>query len=341
MTGKFKTALFCALFAVTGSVHAIDPIPEEEGWSGFVVLGLGGIRAETNTIEGIDSAGLEIGDAEIDSLDDSPDSNSELLPQLNLNVKYTFATQTQVFIGNSLEDIVELDTVSTFGVRQQFSDRSILEVAVVASPSFSPVQVWADPYVTGQKRESTDRISKGIRLEYDRILGSGFGVQLTSRDTEIGDELSGTTQTGLSSAQLALLDREGTTEQIAGHYRFKPVGKNLFEVRLSSSSDDIDGDAMSGDATEVSLTHAHLMDRYIFATTAFINSKEYDARHPVFEKTRDDDTLGLAFFVFDKGLFDSKDWWGQASFVWVEQDSNIDFYDQSATIVTLGAQRNF
>ena len=341
MTGKYKIALFGALLALTGSAHAIDPIPEQEGWSGFLRLGLGGMRAETNLVEGIDRYGIEIGDSRIDSLDDSPDSESLAMPQVNLNVKYTFATQTQLFVGNDLEDIVELDTVSIFGVRQQFSDRSILEVAVVASPSFSPVQVWADPYVTGEKRKSTDRTSTGLRLEYDKILGSGFGVQYTQRETEIDDELSGTTQLGLSNAEVARLDREGTTERIAAYYSFKPMGRNLFQVQLASSSDDIDGKAMSGDGTEIRVTHAHLADRYLFATSAFVISKEYDARNPVFDKKRDDDTLGLAFFVIDKQLFDSKDWWGQASFVWVEQDSNIDFYDQASTIVILGVQRNF
>lgn len=341
MKAKLKIALLGALVAVAGSAQAIDPIPEQEGWSGFVRLGLGALSAETNLVEGIDRYGIEIGNSKIDSLDDSPDSESLALPQANLNLKYTFATQTQLFVGNDLEDIVQLDTVSIFGVRQQFSDRSILEVAAVASPTFSPVQVWEDPYVTGANRKSTDRTSKGLRLEYDKILGSGFGVQFTRRETEIDKELSGTTQLGLSSADAALLDREGTTERVAGYYRFKPVGRNLFEVQLASSSDDIDGEAMSGDATEVHFTHVRLGDRYTIATNLFVISKEYDARNPVFNRTRDEDTLGLAFFVIDKQLFDSKDWWGYASFVWVEQDSNIDFYDQTSTIAIVGAQRNF
>jgi len=38
---------------------------------------------------------------------------------------------------------------------------------------------------------------------------------------------------------------------------------------------------------------------------------------------------------------DSKDWWGQASVIYIEQDSNIDFYDSSAAAVILGVQRNF
>jgi len=341
MVRYLQVLLLPVFITLTGTAYAIDPIPEEAGWSGLLRLGAGGLQAKTNMVSGVDRYGIEIGNSKLDSLNDSPDSESMFIPQLNLNLKYTFSTQTQLFTGNSLEDIVQLDTVSIFGVRQQFSDRSILEVSAVASPSFGPTQVWADPYVVGEKRKDTDRTSNGLRLEYDKILGSGFGLRYTHRETEIDKERSGTTQLGLSAADAALLDREGTTEQILGSYRFKPVGRNVYDLRLGLSADDIDGEAMSGDATEVNFTYAYLGDRYTMAVNAFIISKEYDASNPVFDKTRDDDTLGVAFFIFDKQMFDNKDWWGQASVVWVEQDSNIDFYDQSSAALVLGVQRNF
>jgi len=304
-------------------------------------MGVGGFQAETNMVSGIDKYSIEIGDAKIDSLDDSADSKSTPVPQVNLNLKYTFSTQTQLFVGNSLEDIVQLDLVSIFGARQQFSDRSILEVSAVKSPSFGPVQVWEDPYVVGEDREETDRESRGFRLEYDKILGTGFGLRFTQRETEIDDELSGTTQLGLSDEQAALLDREGDTTSVAVNYAFKPVGRNRFSLRVGSSDDDRDGEAMAGDSNQVQLTYLYLGDRFITAINGAYLTKDYDARNPVFGKTREDDGYSLAFVFFDKGLFDSKDWWGQASIIYIEQDSNIDFYDSSAAAVILGVQRNF
>ena len=328
------------LVAITGSAFAIEAIPQETGWSGYLRIGAGVLQAETNMVSGIDKYSIEVGDARIDSLDDGPDSRSEPVPQLNLNLKYTFSTQTQAFIGSNLEDIVQLDMITVFGVRQQFSDRSILELSAVSSPPYG-IETWEDPYVVGEDRKKTDRSNFGFRLEYDKILGTGFGVQYTQRETEIDDERSGTTQLGLSSEQAALLNREGDTTSLLLNYTFRPVNRSLYSVRVGVSDDDRDGDAMSGDSNRVQLTHVYLGDRYITAVNVSLFSKEYDARNPVFDKTRDDDGFGLAFFVFDKGLFDSKDWWGQASVVYVEQDSNIDFYDQSSTALILGAQRNF
>ena len=339
---RFQSILLLPVFAViAGSANAIEAIPEEEGWSGHLRLGAGGFQSETNMVAGIDRYGIETGNAKIDSLGDSPESQSTPVPQVNLNLKYTFETRTQLFIGNSLEDIVQMDLVSIFGVRQQFSDRSIVEVSVVKSPSFGPVQVWEDPYVVGEDREETDRSSFGLRLEYDKILGSGFGVRFTQRETEIDDELSGTTQLGLSEAEAALLDREGDTTSVSVRYQFKPVDRNVFSLRLGTSDDDRDGDAMASDSNQLQLTWVHLGDRFITALNGALLTMDYDARNPVFGKTREDDGYGLALLLFDKGLFDGKDWWGTATLMYIEQDSNIDFYDQSSSSVIVGVQRNF
>jgi len=338
MIASFRITCFSALIAAVGSAQAINPIPGQPGWSGFVTLGVNSMDVETNTISGIDRFGIDVGKSRIDSLDDEPESESLVMPQLNLSIEYTFEGHTQLFFGNSMEDVVQLDTAAVAGVRQQLEDNSILEFSLVSTPLLSPVQVWEDPYVTGRKREETDRTSRGWRLEYDKILGSGFGVQYTSRETELDDEISGTTQLGLSSAQADLLRREGDVNRLVGYYRFKPVGRNLFELRIGQRTSDLDGDAMSGDQDEFQLTWAHLGERFVVTTSVFLWQMEYDKTNPVFGKTRDDDTTGIALFVFDKQLFNDKHWWGQASFVTVEQDSNIDFYSSSSTVIGLGAQ---
>ncbi|UCH53735.1 MAG: DUF2860 family protein [Pseudomonadota bacterium] len=336
-----QAVLLLAFAALANTANAIDPIPTEPGWSGFVNLGVGALKAETNMVAGIDRYGLEIGDETVSSLSNAPDSKSTGIPQLNLNVNYTFASQTQVFLGNSLEDIVTLDTASVIGVRQQFADKSILALSAVSTPLISPVQVWEDPYVVGVARTKTDRTSRGGRIEYDKILGSGFGVQVTRRTTEIDSELSGTTQLGLAPAQAQLLNRNGDVKRLVAYYRFPRVDRNEFELRLGRRTEDLDGEAMSGDQNEIQLTYAYLGNRFLAGGTVFYWKEDYDAVNPVFNKTREDKTLGLALFLFDTKLFNSKTWWGQASAVWVNQDSNIDFYDASSLIVTVGVQYRF
>lgn len=341
MMSKLQITLIPVLFAITGLAHAIDPIPAETGWSGFVNVGVGVLEAKTNMVAGIDRYNISISKDTISSLSNEPESETLGLPQLNLNIKYTYASQTQLFLGNSMEDIVTLDTASVLGVRQQFRDKSILAFSFVSTPLLAPVQVWADPYVVGTPRKETDRTSRGGRLEYDKILGTGFGVQYTKRTTEIDDELSGTTQLGLSTAQAQQLKRTGDVSLIAGYYRFPLIGRNAVEVQLGRKTSDLDGEAMSGDENQIQATYAYLGERFLFAGSAFYWKMKYDAVNPVFNVTRDDNTTGLALFLYDKKLFDSNKWWGQASAVMVEQDSNINFYKASSRILNLGVQYRF
>jgi len=334
-----RGGLLLALIVVSGKASAIQPIPDVAGWSGFVTLGVGAASVKSNMVAGIDRFGAEFGDATINSLSAKPDSNTAAIPQLNVNINYTFSSRTQLFLGDSLEDVVQFDSASILGVRQQFADRSIIELSLVATPL--PVQVWQDPYVVGVARQETDRTSMGPRIEYFGILGSGFGVRYTQRSIKIDDERSGTTQLGLSPAQAALLNREGDAKQVQLMYRFPRSGRNAFEVRLGRTKDDLDGQAMSGDRNEVQLTHVYLGERFTLASNLLLAKQDYDAVNPVFGTTREDDTWGLGFVVFDNRIFNSKNWVGQATLAYSNQDSNIDFYNASTAIIMLGAQYRF
>jgi len=300
------------------------------------------MEIKSNMISGIDAFSVSLGDSTINSINDSAESKSLALPSFSLNLKYTFSTQTQVFIGNSLENILQFDTATVAGVKQQFSDKSILEFSFISSPLVTPVQVWADPYVQGVARTETDRTSKGFRLEYAKILGSGFGLKYSNRTTEIDNELSGTVQAGLTTAQAQLLDREGDSKTIAAYYRFKPIrGRHVFELALSQQTDDLDGAAMSGDEQRFSMTYAYIGERFIIASNILVSNMEYDAVHPIYGVTREDDTLGIGLVVFDNKIFGSKNWIGQATAVWYDLDSNIEFYDSFARLFSVGVKYQF
>lgn len=333
--------LLCVgMLVACGSAGAIEPIPETAGWSGFVTIGGGIADVKTNMVAGIDAYGIDLGEPKISSLSDDPDSRSIGLPQLNLNINYTFASRTQLFLGNSLEDVLQFDTATTLGARQQFADESIVEVALVSSPALSPVQVWQDPYVVGENRKETDRTSRGLAIEYDRILGTGFGIRYTQRSIDIDKERSGA-WLGLPADDAKLLDRDGDTKRLLLHYRFPAIGRNRFEIRLGRLSEDLDGKAMSGDQNELHVTHAYLGERFVMATNLYLSQETFDARNPVFDKKRRDDSWGVGFVLLDRQIFHSQHWWGQATLAWFEQDSNVNFYDAGSAMAMLGAQYRF
>ena len=92
-----------------GQAYAIEPIPEESGFSGFLSIGGGYSRVKSNMIAG--NTFGDVGHRSVDSLTDSPDSSSAGSFQFNYDLRYTFAsTRTQLFLGTDLKDLIRFDS---------------------------------------------------------------------------------------------------------------------------------------------------------------------------------------------------------------------------------------
>lgn len=336
----YFTALLLTL--TTFNANAVEPLPPKPGWSGLFSLGAGYASTKTNMLAGIKLFSFEPSDPIISSLNEEPNRNSQFIPQVNLNIKYTFPTQSQIFFGNSVEDILTFDTAAILGFRQQFKDKSRLEVSIVSTPILIPIQTWADPYVVNEHRKRVDQISRGLRLEYFNLLNSGFGIQLTARRREIDEELSGQTQLTLTPAQEQLLDREGDVLNLALYYRSKPIKKKyLFEIKLNGRNDDYDGKAMAGDVYGLQFTYGYIGTRFTTALNLFARTKDFDEINPIYNVTREDDLYGIGLALIDKKLIRHKNWFTQIIIAWFDLDSNIDFYKTETTLISLSAQFRF
>ena len=149
---KSLLVLSVGIWATTA--YAIEPIPEESGFSGFLNLGAVYLDVESNTIAGNDL--VDVGKERIDSVFDSPDSESDVIPAINGEIAYTFAsTRTQAYFGNSLEDYLRFDFSTLLGVRQELPDSSIVAASFVFSGI--PTEVWEDPYVANRDRDEIGR----------------------------------------------------------------------------------------------------------------------------------------------------------------------------------------
>jgi hypothetical protein len=71
---KSLLVLSVGIWATTA--YAIEPIPEKSGFSGFLNLGVIYLDVESNMIAGNDL--VDLGKERIDSIFDSPDSESEI-----------------------------------------------------------------------------------------------------------------------------------------------------------------------------------------------------------------------------------------------------------------------
>lgn len=340
MFNKVSLTLCSACFlSLPNLAYGLEPIPNEDGFTGYINLGVGVINAESNVISG--NSSVDIGNKTISSLNKAAKSESDTMPVFNGEIAYTFSdARTQIFLGNQFEDFIEFDLTAQLGVKHELADKSLIAIGYLFSTI--PTEVWEDPYLTNQPRSSTDRDSNGIRLEWDKIAGTTASLQYSYRDMSLDDELSGQVSgLGLTANEIKLLDREGTKQKFKGSYRFDFNNGHSLQPSLVFTKNDLDGDAMSNDVWGIGLTHIYDTTQYALITNIDWHSTNFDKTNPIFSKTRDDDRWGGTFSVAYKNAFGSKNWNIFGTAAYYESDSNIDFYDTTVSMLTITALRRF
>ncbi len=332
------TALFMVLVFGGGLATALEPVPEESGFSGFIRPGVGFIQFKSNMVASF--FGFDLSDKRTKALDESPDSQSSAIVLMPFSLEYTFAsTRTQLFLGTDLEDLVRFDYSQQIGVKQHMGKLGLLQGGFLFSGI--PAKVWEDPYVAPNRdREETDRNSLGGRLVWDRIFGIQLQLQYTYRHIDLDDEKSGQFL-GLTGAKRDLLDRNGDRHVGEILYRFDFANRHRLIPAFVYARNDLDGEAMAGDGYDFQLTYGYFGDPITFTAGGFYGQENYDDENPIYNQDQEDDRYGLRAAVFYENpwgwhLLGSKPMNFYVSGVYVEIDSNINFYDQQAVLATGG-----
>ncbi|MHC4926444.1 MAG: DUF2860 family protein [Planctomycetota bacterium] len=327
------------VLCAAGSVWAVglDPIPQESGLDGYINLGAAYMDIESNEFAG--NKFMTLTADRTDSVLTSPDSEENIAPMITGEFRYTFAdSRTQLFLGNSLEDFLQFDRSSAFGVRQELSNESIVEGSFLFSAM--PTKVWSDPFLTGANRLDTDRDSAGVRLAWGRLFGTSLQVQYSYRDIDVDKENSGV-DLGLSAADQALLNRDGDQHRGEVMYTFKMNDNNWLAPKLSFTSDDRDGDAMAANKYGVLLTHVYGSQKFKLVTNLNYAWCDYDSSHPVYTRTRDDDQYGITSTAFFPNFLNNENLTGNVGVAYFYQDSNIAFYDSEILMISAGTMYTF
>ena len=321
--------------------RAIEPIPSTPGWRGFVIAGVGYTDLETNLVAG--NGILDIGRDTIGSVNDAPQSDDAVHPIVTGEVNYTFADQWQVFLGTSLEDAVTLDGVAQFGVRKDMGATGVLQVGYLFSGV--PTQVWEDTYAEGVKRKETDRDSSGLRLRWDRVMSSAFELTFSYRSISVDEERNGqgVTSVACDAGCQQLLRRDGDQYSFDVSYLYK-VGdgsRHLLRPLIRYSIDDRDGDAISGDAYRLQLSHVFLGQGFNVASNIAYGASSQDERNPIFGRATDSDRFAVDTTLFYRLPIASGRWQAVGSLLWGQDDSDVRFHDSEVLNVNVGAMYRF
>ena len=308
------TVAAIAVFLLLGATwaSALDPIPQESGFSGFIRPGVGYLKYKSNMVASIQ--GFDLSKETNDSLNDSPDSETTALVTLPFTLAYTFAsTRTQLFFGTDLTDLIRFDMSQQIGVKQGIGSLGLLQGGFLFSGM--PAKVWEDPYLTGQDRDDTKRKSTGARL---------VGTLITSSERQ-------------------LLERDSDRHSVDLSYRFNFAKSHILAPAFIYTYDDRDGKAMRNDDYALQLTYAFLErgNPFSFTGNAYIGQADYDKKNPIYDKTQEDDNYGIQGTVYYENpwgwsLFGSRPMNFFVGGAYAKTDANIDFYDQEAIMGSVG-----
>ena len=223
------------------------------------------------------------------------------------------------------------------------SEVGIFDIALLASPVAT--EIWKDPYAAGVKRDETDRSADGIRIEWGAIMGSGFDFRLSSRVNEIDDEESGAGLLAakvISASEQGLLDRNGKINSTSLIYNWDQGKGQLLSLLMTYLEHDLDGEAMSFDGYSVQLNNVTAFSPDLrLATNIVLGRFDHDAENPLYGKTNEKDLTALSLTLFLSNPFGAKNWVGNFTLAYAEEDNRIDFYDTSVSMINLGMIRQF
>ena len=333
LKGAFQVTLLSLVLVIAGSpALALDPIPKQSGFSGFIQPGLGYLSIESNTVAKVLS--FELSDKKISDLDEEPDSKSTVIATIPYKIAYTFAgSRTQVFLGTELGDLLSFDTAQQLGVKQEFGALGVFQAGLLFSGT---TRVWKDPYVTGQNRDDTSRGNMGGQLVWDKIFGSNLELEYSLRKVDIGSEKSGEFL-GLTNSEQDRLDRNGTVHRLSAGYAFKFGGQHTLTPQITLFSEDLDGEAMANTGADFQLTYFYDGDPISLALNGYVGQADYDKSNPIYDKTREDDRYGVSATMYYRNpwgwtLFGSEPMRFFVTGAYTAVDSNIDFYNQEAVL---------
>jgi hypothetical protein len=266
------------------------------------------------------------------------DKETQLLPLGS--VAYTFGGQLdkQFYAGTSRSDIAIGTLALELGYKQQLENGTVIDASFL--PTIMSGETWSDPFVTNQARQETDEKGNAYRLKLGNIANSQVSLDMAYAVKDIENERSGV-ESGLSVEQSNQLKRDSTSIYLKGDYKLS-LNKTTFLIpSINYIKTNADGDANSFTSWGTELSLFKIINRHQLALTAGYKNRDYQASHPIYNKTRNDDEMSIFAAYEYKNIMNWQNW-SLISFAGFKQsDSNIEFYDEDQWLVSVGLSHQF
>jgi len=313
-------ACFIFLIVTSLAVHAQEDKGSEPGFSGR--LQGGAFFMQTDSQLSTDDTNRQITD-----LDGPADTHTISSGIAAVYLRYQFDDETAIYAGNPLEVgeglAFEAGLSRTIGF-------GTLDIALTYLPLG---EVWKNPYQTMDAREKTDIDVYGLHVQLQEVAGSPWEIsykidRVKIQDDEIGD-LEGD------------LKRSGQTHELGVKYNTPPQSGFSISPELSGTYGDLKGRASSYQKVKLGVLLKHARPPWVLIGLLSGFHTQYQTKHPLFDKTRQDSGVTTFAQVMRLNLFGVERLFASfgAGYVW--SDANIDFYDSWTTIGLASVGINF
>ncbi|WP_413110306.1 DUF2860 family protein [Thaumasiovibrio sp. DFM-14] len=268
--------------------------------------------------------------AQINHLGKGDSSNQNFVAPLgSLYYALNENNNQRVYLGTSRDDLAVGTLAFELGYQYDYHNGTKLDIGYL--PTVVAEEVWANPYLTGHKRETTERQGHAYRLKLSNLWNSGVSFDMAYATSEIDNE-------GINHAELL---RDSKTYYIKGQYRTMLNTNSGYITAFSYTDHDADGSAASFNAYKGELSYFYLTSNYQLALTGSYTLRDFSAENPIFSKTRSDDVYRL-FLAYEYSNIPGWDNWSITSFIGSTiNNSNIDFYSSDSLLMSVGMNYKF
>jgi len=319
--------LTCGLLGF-GSVAVAKPLAKNAGFSGTLGINAGvsetqgqfNIHDDNEQIQDLNNAGEGV-------------STSVLFPFFR--VAYTTEDlQTQYFLGQSPENILNSAIQYEIGVKHQFDERQSMTFAYIPHVPFLK-ETWSDPFLINAPREKSDIDSSAVRLAYKF---SPVQIEYSYASYSIENEQSGSQ---MSVEEQALLNRDSDYQRLSVESLF-PLWQGIYaKANVFYGAQNAKGASQSFDEFHYSLSIMTKYERHFFSVQAAFSKREYDAENPMFGEVQEDDAARYSFLYSYFEPFDIEGTNLNIIYQNKENDANIEFYDSSTKLFSVGVSYSF
>lgn len=331
---KHIISLFLATMMLASPSYAA--LAPSEGFSGNMTF-LTGFTANSSNLD----VGQSNHQSQADLMSSGATEANGMVAILG-SMQYTFGAlnHKQIFLGTSRDDIITGTLAFEVGYRQQLESGMVIDFSIL--PTLISGEVWDDPYAVDSKREETDLTGNVVRMQLSKMMGTNFNIDMAFGESDVKKENTGLKGLDLTDEERALMTREREYFYLkSGYQYFLKDGSGILTPSMNVFSSNSEGNALSFLSVGAEVNLAKRFGNHGLAFTINAAKRDYDKENPIFNKTREDKDFG-AFIAYEyANIFDAKNWSLVSLLGAKTTTSNIEYYQSSQYVVSVGVDYKF